>query len=63
MCDHAEGGAFAVQFVEQLHDGFAVLRVEIAGWFIREKDRRFAGQSTGHVRTLLPSARTFRDST
>ena len=56
MRHHADGRAGGVQFLEQIHDRFAIARIEISGRFVREKDRRFAGQSAGHGDTLLLAA-------
>src|SRR5262245_37019108 len=36
--DHADGRALAVQLAQQVHDGFAVARVEIPGRFVGEQD-------------------------
>src|SRR6185437_4854635 len=41
--DHADRRAFAVQFAQQLHDGFAVLGVEVSGRLVRQQDRRRPG--------------------
>ena len=38
--DHADRRAFAVQFLQQAHHGFAVLRVQVTGRLVREQDRR-----------------------
>ena len=39
MRDHAYGRAFAVQFLQQLHHGLAVVGIEIARRFIGEENR------------------------
>jgi len=43
MRDHANGRAAGVQFLEQIHDRFAVARIEVTGRFVGEKDGRLAG--------------------
>ena len=55
--DHADRGAFAVQLAQQLHDRFAVLRVEVAGRLVREQDRGRAGDRAGDRDALLLTAR------
>ena len=58
--DHADRRAFAVQLAEQLHDGFAVLRVEVSGRLVRQQDRRGAGDGAGDRDALLLTARELR---
>jgi hypothetical protein len=36
-----------VQLAEQLHHGFAVLRVQVAGRLVRQQDRRRSGDGAG----------------
>jgi hypothetical protein len=38
---HTDGRANSVQFLQQIHDGLAVARIEIAGRLVRQKYRRF----------------------
>jgi len=42
-----------MQFVEQLHDRLAILRIEVAGRFAGEQDRRLADQGSGDAFALL----------
>jgi hypothetical protein len=53
VCDHADGGAGLVDVLEQFHDGVAILRVEVAGGLIGQKNHRIANQGAGHGNTLL----------
>jgi hypothetical protein len=57
---HADGGSFAVQFVQQVHHGHAVLGIEIPGWFVGEEDRRAAGERSGDGDSLLLPAGKLR---
>jgi hypothetical protein len=50
---HADGGAGAVQLAQQVHDGFAVLGVEVTGRLVGEQNRRLAGDGSCHGDTLL----------
>src|SRR5438046_10127718 len=50
--DHADGGAAAVQLLEQVHHGFAAARVEVAGRLVRQQDERLAGDGAGHGNAL-----------
>ena len=45
--DHADGRALAMQFLEQRHDRLAVLRVEVAGRFVRQQNRRRTAHRAG----------------
>ena len=54
--DHANGRAAGVQFLEQIHDRFAVARIEVAGRFVRQKDGRLAGERARHRDALLLTA-------
>src|SRR6188474_2668661 len=51
--DHADGRAAAMQFPQELHHRFAVFRVEVTGRFVRQQDRRLAGDGAGHGDALL----------
>jgi hypothetical protein len=44
----------------QLHHRFAVFRVEVTGRFVRQQDRRLAGDGAGHGDALLLTARELR---
>src|SRR3989442_4282166 len=50
---HADRRAGAVQRPQQLHHRFAVGRVEVAGRFVREQDRRVTHNGAGHGHALL----------
>jgi hypothetical protein len=46
-----------MQLIEELHDGFAVGRVQVTGRLIGEKDRGLSTNGTGDGHTLLLAAR------
>src|ERR1051325_3354204 len=46
--DHANGRAAVVQLLEQVHDRFAVARIEISGRLIGEQNGRLAGERARH---------------
>jgi hypothetical protein len=54
--DHADGGPVTVEFLQQLHDGFAIAGVEIAGGFVREQDGRLAAKRSRNGYALLLAA-------
>lgn len=54
---HADRRAAPVQFLEQAHHRLAVLRIEVAGRFVREQDHRVAHERPGHRDALLLAAR------
>ena len=54
--NHADGRASGVQLAQQLHHRFAVVRVEVAGRFVRQQHRRLANERTRHRDTLLLAA-------
>ena len=54
--DHADGGAAGVQFLEQIHDRFAVARIEVAGRFVRQEDGRLARERARDRDALLLAA-------
>ena len=51
--DHANGGATGVQFLQQIHNGFAVARVEVSRRLIRQQNRRLPGKRASDRDTLL----------
>src|ERR1700681_984757 len=55
--DHADRRAALMQLAQQIHDGFAALRIEIPGGLVRQEDHGFTpdGPRDGHA--LLLSAR------
>jgi hypothetical protein len=55
--DHANGGAFAMQLLQQLHDSFAIARIEVTRWFVSEQDQRLAAEGARDGNTLLLTAR------
>ena len=57
---HADCCAFLMQLAEQVHNGFAVLRIEIACRLIGKQDRRRAPQRTRDRDSLLLTARELR---
>ncbi len=56
VSDQHDGDAFAVQFVEQSHDFFAGLAVQIAGRFIGKDQARVVDQRTRNRHALLLAA-------
>src|SRR5205085_829141 len=52
---HANGRAAGVQFFQQIHYRFAVARIEISGWLIRQQNRRFTSKRARDRDTLLLS--------
>ena len=56
VSDHADRGAAHVQFLEQVHDRFAVLRVEVPRRLVRQQDRGLSADGAGHGHTLLLTA-------
>ena len=56
MSDHADGGAFTVEFAQQFDHRLAVLGVQVPGGLIRQQNRRLAGQRASHGHTLLLTA-------
>ena len=53
---HANGRTGGMQFFEQIHDRFAVARIEIPGRLVREQDCGFTGKSTRYRHSLLLTA-------
>ena len=41
--NHANRGAALMQFAEQMHHSFAIVRIEVTGRLVRQQDRRSAG--------------------
>src|SRR5258707_520607 len=56
MRNHADGRAASVQFLEQIHDRFAVSRIEVAGRFVSQEDGRFTGEGARDSDALLLAA-------
>ena len=54
---HHRAAFFMVDFFQQRKNGFAGSRIEVAGWFIGQKDRRTERQSTSHGNPLNLTAR------
>src|SRR5207302_11016818 len=57
VCHHANRGATLMQFSEQLHHRLAIARIEVAGRFVCEQNRRPAGESARDRDTLLLATR------
>jgi hypothetical protein len=53
----ADGRAVGMQLGEHLHEGFAALRIQVAGRFVREQDGRPAGNRARDGDELLVAAR------
>src|SRR5690242_16552927 len=49
-----------MELPEKLHDGFAVMRIEISGRLIRKQHGRFAGKGAGDSDSLLLAAGKLR---
>src|SRR5260221_428320 len=60
MRHHANGRSFSMEFTEQIHDGVAVLGVEVARRFIRQENARFPTERTGDGDALLLSTGKLR---
>src|SRR5882757_9192118 len=58
--DETDGGAVLVKVGKKLHDGFAVLRIEISGWFVRHQNQRVSAESAGDGDALLLTAAELR---
>src|SRR5687767_3818788 len=56
MSHHADGRTATMELAQQLHDGLAVLRVEIPGWLVGEQYRRIASDCARHRNALLLAA-------
>src|SRR6516165_4456801 len=54
--NHANCGAALMQLTEQMHDSFAVVRIEIASRLVREQNRRPAGERARDCDALLLAA-------
>ena len=54
--DHANGRAAGVQFLQQIHDRFAVARIEVSRRLVRQQNRRFPGKRARDRDTLLLTA-------
>ena len=55
--DHHERYAGAVEVLDQLDDGVTAARVEIAGWFVGQDDRRITKDRSGNRHSLPFAAR------
>lgn len=51
--DHANRGAPLVQFAEQMHYRFAVVRIEVTSRLVCKQDRRSARKGAGNCDALL----------
>ena len=56
VCDQHDGDAFAVECLEQRHDFFAGMAVEIAGGFIGKNQARTIDQGSRNCNALLLTA-------
>src|SRR5262249_44410325 len=54
--DHANRGATLMQLAEQMHDRFAVVRIEVTGRLVCEQNRWPPGQRARNCDTLLLTA-------
>jgi hypothetical protein len=55
--DHADSRASLVKLSHQVHDRFAVSRVQVAGRLVCQQDQGFAGDGSRNSYTLLLAAR------
>src|SRR5262249_14655537 len=55
--NHANRGATLMQFAEQLHDSFAVVRIEVTGRLVGKQNRWSAGKRASNCDALLLAAR------
>src|SRR5260370_15957676 len=55
--DHANGRAAGVQLLQQIHYRFTVAGIKVSSRFVREQDRRFAGESARDRYALLLTTR------
>src|ERR1700747_1513253 len=53
---HADRRAFTMQLPQQVHHGFAVLRVQVTGRLVRQQDGWLADKSARHRDALLLTA-------
>jgi len=53
VSNHANGGAAAVEFAQQVHDRFAVGRIEVSGGLVGEQDERIAHDRARDGHALL----------
>ena len=51
--NHANRGAALVQLAKQVHDGFAIVRIEVTSRLVRKQNRRSAGKRAGNCDALL----------
>jgi hypothetical protein len=53
MRDHADRRPFAMQILQQGHDGFAVVGIQVSRGLVGEQDRGMTCKRAGHCDTLL----------
>ena len=53
MGDHDNGLSLTVQFFQQIHDFICGCRVQVAGWFICQENRRFIDNCPGYGNPFL----------
>jgi len=58
--DEANGGAILVKVGQELHDGFAVLRIEISSWLVRHQNEWISAKGAGNGDALLLTAAELR---
>jgi hypothetical protein len=57
VCNHANRGAALMQFAEQMHDRFPIVRIEVTSRLICKQNRRPAGKRASNCDALLLTAR------
>lgn len=57
VCNHYDGGYFAVEVGKQIHHLFAVAAVQVSGGLIRQNQLGVCHYGTGYCYTLLLTAR------
>ena len=55
--DHANRRAAGVKFLQQLHHRFAIARIKVARWLVRQQNRRPARESPRDCHALLLATR------
>src|SRR5260370_16209430 len=60
VCNHVNTHAVSVQVAQQLHDGFALLRVQVSSRLLSQQDQRTTARSPSHCDALLLTAGELR---
>src|SRR5262245_10218986 len=57
---HADGGAFAMQLAQKVHDGLAVTRIQVSRRLVRKQDCRLPAKRACNGNPLLLTSRELR---